>query len=98
LSAKTVSWHAKKNSIREALVAALDTRHLELGRGALATTAKVFQQQFGSSPAFFVADTNTFAAAGQSVSTLSSTPDFVCAILRFSTPEVVRRTPFRHSA
>jgi glycerol-1-phosphate dehydrogenase [NAD(P)+] len=54
-------------SIPEALRAARDTRSLELGRGVLGRTPEVFRQQFGTKPALLVADTNTFAAAGQLV-------------------------------
>jgi glycerol-1-phosphate dehydrogenase [NAD(P)+] len=54
-------------SIAEALSAARDTRCLELGRGVLNQTPKVFRQQFGDKPALLVADTNTFVAAGAAV-------------------------------
>jgi glycerol-1-phosphate dehydrogenase [NAD(P)+] len=54
-------------SFSEALGAAQDTRWVELGRGVLARTPRVFRQQFGDKPALLVADTNTFAAAGQAV-------------------------------
>ena len=54
-------------SIAEALSAARETRCLELGRGVLGRTPEVFRQQFGDKPALLVADTNTFAAAGQAV-------------------------------
>ena len=53
--------------IAEALRAARETRWLELGQGVLGRTAEVFRQQFGDKPALLVADTNTFAAAGQAV-------------------------------
>ena len=52
-------------SFSEALGAAQDTRWVELGRGVLARTPRVFRQQFGDKPALLVADTNTFAAAGR---------------------------------
>jgi len=54
-------------SIAEALSAARETRCLELGSGVLSRTPEVFRQQFGDNPALLVADTNTFAAAGQAV-------------------------------
>ena len=54
-------------SLAEALSAARETRCLELGHGVLGRTPEVFRQQFGDKPALLVADTNTFAAAGQAV-------------------------------
>ena len=54
-------------SIAEALRAARETRCLELGKGVLGRTPEVFRRQFGDKPALLVADTNTFAAAGQAV-------------------------------
>jgi len=54
-------------SFSEALGAAQDTRWVELSRGLLGRTPRVFRQQFGDKPALLVADTNTFAAAGQAV-------------------------------
>ena len=54
-------------SIAEALSAARETRCLELGRGVVSRTPEVFRQHFGGKPALLVADTNTFAAAGQAV-------------------------------
>jgi glycerol-1-phosphate dehydrogenase [NAD(P)+] len=40
---------------------------LELGQGVLGRTPQIFRQQFGDKPALLVADTNTFAAAGQAI-------------------------------
>jgi glycerol-1-phosphate dehydrogenase [NAD(P)+] len=57
----------EKLSLAEALRAARDTRCLELGCGVLSRTPKIFRQHFGGKPALLVADTNTFAAAGQAV-------------------------------
>ena len=54
-------------SIATALKAARDTRCLELGNGVLGRTPDVFREQFGGKTALLVADTNTFAAAGQAV-------------------------------
>ena len=54
-------------SFSEALIAARDTRCLELGQGVLGRTPHIFRQQFGDKPALLVADTNTFAAAGQTI-------------------------------
>jgi glycerol-1-phosphate dehydrogenase [NAD(P)+] len=54
-------------SIAEALSAARETRCLELDRGVLSRTPDLFRQQFGAKPALLVADTNTFAVAGQLV-------------------------------
>ncbi len=62
-----MSQTSEKLSLAEALRAARETRCLELGRGVLSRTPEVFRQQFGDKPALLVADTNTFAAAGQAV-------------------------------
>jgi len=62
-----MSESPERVSIAEALSAARETRCLELGRGVLQRTPEVFRQQFGEKPALVVADTNTFAAAGQAV-------------------------------
>jgi glycerol-1-phosphate dehydrogenase [NAD(P)+] len=53
--------------VSEATGAARETRCLELGQGVLGRTPQVFRQQFGDKPALLVADTNTFAAAGQAI-------------------------------
>jgi glycerol-1-phosphate dehydrogenase [NAD(P)+] len=57
----------QRTSITEALSAARDTRCLELGQGVLGRVPQVFTRQFGDKPALLIADTNTFAAAGQAV-------------------------------
>ena len=54
-------------SLADALRAARDTRCLEIGEGVVAESPRVFREQFGERPAIIVADTNTFAAAGQNV-------------------------------
>lgn len=54
-------------ALADALRAARDTRCLELGEGVLARTPRVFREQFGGRAAVIVADTNTFAAAGEKV-------------------------------
>ena len=54
-------------SVAAALKAARETRCLELGKGVLGRAPEVFRQQFGDKPALLIADTNTFAAAGQAV-------------------------------
>ena len=62
-----MSQLAEHVSLARALSAARETRCLELGEGVLARTPEVFRQQFGDKPVLLVADTNTFAAAGQAV-------------------------------
>ena len=62
-----MSTTPERVSIAEALSAARETRCLELGSGVLSRTPEVYRQQFGDKPALLVADTNTFAAAGQIV-------------------------------
>jgi len=57
----------RKLSLAEAVSAARETRWIELGQGVLGRTPQVFRQQFGDKPALLVADTNTFAAAGQAL-------------------------------
>jgi glycerol-1-phosphate dehydrogenase [NAD(P)+] len=57
----------KRVSIADALHKARETRCLELGSGVLARTPSVFRRLFGDKPALVIADTNTFAAAGQAV-------------------------------
>jgi glycerol-1-phosphate dehydrogenase [NAD(P)+] len=47
-----------------ALRAARDTKHLELGRGAIARTDEIFRQQFRDAQAIVVADENTVRFAG----------------------------------
>lgn len=51
----------------DALAAAQETRALEIGQGALSSTAALFQQYFNGRSAVVVADSNTYAAAGQAV-------------------------------
>ncbi len=51
----------------DALAAAQETRALEIGRGALSNTAALFRQYFNGQSAVVVADSNTLAAAGQTV-------------------------------
>jgi glycerol-1-phosphate dehydrogenase [NAD(P)+] len=62
-----MSQSSQRPLVTEAIGTARDTRCLELGRGVLGRTPQVFQQQFGDKPARLVADTNTFAAAGQTI-------------------------------
>ncbi len=57
----------QKLSLAEAVSAAQETRWIELGQGVLGRTPQVFRQQFGDKPALLVADTDTFAAAGQAL-------------------------------
>ncbi len=54
-------------TLAEALHAARETRRLEIGPGVLEGVPRVFREQFGDQPAIIVADTNTFAVAGQGV-------------------------------
>lgn len=54
-------------SLARALAAATDTRHLDIGAGCIASTARVFAEQFGQREAMVVADRNTWAAAGVQV-------------------------------
>ncbi|MDW7980933.1 MAG: sn-glycerol-1-phosphate dehydrogenase [Verrucomicrobiales bacterium] len=54
-------------SLADALRTARDTRALEIGPGVLELTPNVFRKLFGARPALIVADTNTFAAAGEAV-------------------------------
>jgi glycerol-1-phosphate dehydrogenase [NAD(P)+] len=62
-----MSQSPQRVSVSEAIGAAPDTRCLELGQGVLGRTPQIFRQQFGDKPALLVADTNTFAAAGQAI-------------------------------
>jgi len=57
----------KTLSLAEALRAARETRALEIGENNLGETPRVFRGQFGERCAVIVADTNTFAVAGQTV-------------------------------
>ena len=57
----------KTLTLAEALAAASETRHLEIGVGVRSAAPRVFQQQFGRQTAVIVADENTFRAAGQAV-------------------------------
>ncbi|MCX6913107.1 MAG: sn-glycerol-1-phosphate dehydrogenase, partial [Verrucomicrobia bacterium] len=61
------SYTPEKVPLAEALIAGGETRSLELGQGVLGRTPEVFRQHFGDKPALPVADTNTFAVAGQAV-------------------------------
>src|SRR5262245_18986902 len=54
-------------SLQSALQHATETRCLELDHGALARTPETFRRLFGAKPALIVADTRTFAVAGQSI-------------------------------
>lgn len=58
---------APKLSLAEALGSARETRALVVGRGVLAETARVFQEQFPGRRAVIVADKTTFALAGKAV-------------------------------
>jgi glycerol-1-phosphate dehydrogenase [NAD(P)+] len=53
--------------LEAAVRAARETRHVELGAGALARTPQVFRDQFGGQPAWLVADPRTWTAAGEAV-------------------------------
>jgi glycerol-1-phosphate dehydrogenase [NAD(P)+] len=55
------------SSVARALQAAPETRGLELGPAALTRTPDVLRRFFPGKPALIVADTNTFAVAGQQV-------------------------------
>src|ERR1035438_7483285 len=55
------------SSVARALQATRETRGLELGPAALGRTPDVFRQFFPRKPALIVADTTTFAVAGQRV-------------------------------
>jgi glycerol-1-phosphate dehydrogenase [NAD(P)+] len=50
-----------------ALQLASDTRHVLIGKGTLEAVPATFNQAFGDTPAVIVADTNTYAAAGEAV-------------------------------
>lgn len=50
-----------------ALQLASDTRFVQIGQGTLEAVQAIFKQAFGNTPAVIVADTNTYAAAGQEV-------------------------------
>jgi glycerol-1-phosphate dehydrogenase [NAD(P)+] len=54
-------------SVDEALRAARETRALVIGDGAIASTPRVFHEQFGDRPAVIVADENTMHVAGDLV-------------------------------
>ena len=53
--------------IEAALREATDTRHVNIGAGALASVPGVFRESFGDSLAVVVADENTFEVAGEEV-------------------------------
>jgi glycerol-1-phosphate dehydrogenase [NAD(P)+] len=53
--------------VSEALRVARDTRCLELGQGVLGRMPQLFRRLFGDKSALVVADSNTFAAAGQAI-------------------------------
>lgn len=55
--------------LEAALRAARDTKHLELGRGALARTSAMFAEQFPGKKPIVVADKNTWRVAGEAVAT-----------------------------
>jgi glycerol-1-phosphate dehydrogenase [NAD(P)+] len=61
------SYTPERVSLAEALIAGEEARSLELGQGVLERTPEIFRQYFGKKAAVLVADTNTFAAAGQAV-------------------------------
>ncbi|HXU75046.1 MAG TPA: hypothetical protein VN794_00685, partial [Methylomirabilota bacterium] len=54
-------------TVAQALAAARETRKLESGPGALATTPVVFRELFGARAAMIVSDENSFRAAGRAV-------------------------------
>ena len=54
-------------SLPDALRAGRDTRRLEIGESLLREVPHVFREQFGGRLAVVVADSNTFAVAGQAV-------------------------------
>jgi glycerol-1-phosphate dehydrogenase [NAD(P)+] len=62
-----MTFCSKRPILSEALVAAKDTRALEIGSKILQKAPEIFRQQFGDKPAVIVADTNTFEAAGRAV-------------------------------
>jgi glycerol-1-phosphate dehydrogenase [NAD(P)+] len=73
-----MSKSPERISMAEALSAARETRRLELGSGVLNRTPEVFRQLFGDKPALLVADTHTFAAAGQAVQGIFRRAGQVC--------------------
>lgn len=54
-------------TLEDALRAARETRSLEIGRGILNITPRVFRDQFGTQPAIIVTDENTWEVAGKTV-------------------------------
>src|SRR5215210_3630245 len=56
--------------IEAALREVTDTQRVNIGAGALASVPSVFAEGFGDSPAFVVADENTFEVAGREVQRL----------------------------
>lgn len=53
------------DKIQEAIRRARDTKALEIGTGAISRTGEMFRSLFEDSVAVVIADTNTFAAAGE---------------------------------
>ena len=54
--------------LQAALEAARDTKHLELGRGAMTRTSEVFAAQFQNRKPVVVSDKNTWRVAGEQIS------------------------------
>ena len=91
-----MSQSPEKLSLAEALSAARETRGLELGPGVLARTPEVFRQHFGDRPAVLVADTNTFAVAGQAVlDSFRQAGQRLPRAVYLYRPEALRRTQIR---
>jgi len=61
-----------------ALIAARDTRRLELDSGALGITPRVFRELFGPKPVLIVTDSITFNVAGQAVFNTFKAVNHVC--------------------
>ena len=53
------------DKIQEAIRRARDTKALEIGTDAISRTGEMFRSLFADSVAVVIADTNTFAAAGE---------------------------------
>ena len=58
--------------IKTALQSATDTKHVEIGEGAIRSVEDVFQASFGERSAVVVADDTTFDVAGEQVQSLLS--------------------------
>ena len=67
LPSASVRAASRRLSLAEALVCARETRALIVGRGSLAQVAEVFRAQFPGQRAVVVADTGTWALAGDAV-------------------------------